>query len=308
MGGRVYDYNVGRFLSVDPFVHGTGSQGINPYSYILNNPLAGTDPSGYTPSGLTCPVGNGMECTDFPPDKPKKKGRDGREGKGGGWATAYARPDLSNGYIWSKDSKSENSDATEIESQSERARNDKLPEFENNTEMIEYFEEKFGATFVRPSEDGATGIFEVDMSGKRDGIQPLSNEVVYIHHKILEGSGLDPTSLPNRMPGNWKKELKELRTKVGINESISAVYTITFSRELVTIGHRNGSINRFEVNFFTGRKVKGSEQIKFSINDPNRSYIRRKYVSHSRKLELTVVAQQYSDRYTAQAVSKILRK
>jgi hypothetical protein len=48
MNGRVYDYNVGRFLSVDPFVHG-GSQGINPYSYIMNNPLAGTDPSGYTP-------------------------------------------------------------------------------------------------------------------------------------------------------------------------------------------------------------------------------------------------------------------
>lgn len=48
MNGRVYDYNVGRFLSVDPFVHG-GSQGINPYSYIMNNPLAGTDPTGYKP-------------------------------------------------------------------------------------------------------------------------------------------------------------------------------------------------------------------------------------------------------------------
>jgi len=45
----VYDYNVGRFLGVDPFVHGTGSQGINPYSYIMNNPLAGTDPSAYSP-------------------------------------------------------------------------------------------------------------------------------------------------------------------------------------------------------------------------------------------------------------------
>lgn len=46
MNGRAYDYNLGRFLSVDPFVH-AGSQGINPYSYILNNPLAGTDPTGY---------------------------------------------------------------------------------------------------------------------------------------------------------------------------------------------------------------------------------------------------------------------
>ena len=48
MNGRVYDYNLARFMSVDPFVHG-GSQGLNPYSYIFNNPLSGTDPSGYTP-------------------------------------------------------------------------------------------------------------------------------------------------------------------------------------------------------------------------------------------------------------------
>ena len=35
MNGRVYDYNLGRFLSVDPLVH-DGSQGINPYSYIMH--------------------------------------------------------------------------------------------------------------------------------------------------------------------------------------------------------------------------------------------------------------------------------
>ncbi|TQV86343.1 SpvB/TcaC N-terminal domain-containing protein [Aliikangiella coralliicola] len=48
MNGRVYDYNLGRFLSVDPFIVDPGhSQSINPYSYIRNNPLAGKDPSGY---------------------------------------------------------------------------------------------------------------------------------------------------------------------------------------------------------------------------------------------------------------------
>jgi RHS repeat-associated protein len=48
MNGRVYDYNLGRFLSVDPFIQALGnSQSMNPYSYILNNPLSGTDPSGY---------------------------------------------------------------------------------------------------------------------------------------------------------------------------------------------------------------------------------------------------------------------
>ncbi|WP_346837946.1 RHS repeat-associated core domain-containing protein [Microbulbifer sp. SAOS-129_SWC] len=49
MNGRAYDYNLGRFLSVDPVVQAPGnSQSLNPYSYIMNNPLAGTDPSGYT--------------------------------------------------------------------------------------------------------------------------------------------------------------------------------------------------------------------------------------------------------------------
>jgi len=48
MNGRGYDYNLGRFLSVDPFIVDPGSsQAINPYTYILNNPLSGTDPTGY---------------------------------------------------------------------------------------------------------------------------------------------------------------------------------------------------------------------------------------------------------------------
>ncbi len=48
MNGRAYDYNLGRFLSVDPFIQAPqNSQSLNPYSYIMNNPMAGTDPSGY---------------------------------------------------------------------------------------------------------------------------------------------------------------------------------------------------------------------------------------------------------------------
>lgn len=48
MNGRVYDYNLGRFMSVDPVIQSPGnSQSINPYSYIMNNPLAGVDPTGY---------------------------------------------------------------------------------------------------------------------------------------------------------------------------------------------------------------------------------------------------------------------
>ncbi|WP_234994948.1 RHS repeat-associated core domain-containing protein [Microbulbifer donghaiensis] len=48
MNGRAYDYNLGRFLSVDPFISMPGnSQAYNPYSYVMNNPLRYTDPTGY---------------------------------------------------------------------------------------------------------------------------------------------------------------------------------------------------------------------------------------------------------------------
>jgi RHS repeat-associated protein len=47
-GGRVLDSVTGRFLSVDPmFQAPTNSQSVNPYSYVMNNPLSLVDPSGY---------------------------------------------------------------------------------------------------------------------------------------------------------------------------------------------------------------------------------------------------------------------
>ncbi len=61
MNGRMYDYNVGRFMGVDPFIQfPLNSQSLNPYSYILNNPLSGTDPSGYAACGAE--VKNGEVC------------------------------------------------------------------------------------------------------------------------------------------------------------------------------------------------------------------------------------------------------
>ena len=48
MNGRVYDPQLGRFLSADPMVqHPAGAQGLNRYSYTDNNPLSRVDPSGY---------------------------------------------------------------------------------------------------------------------------------------------------------------------------------------------------------------------------------------------------------------------
>ncbi len=54
MNGRVYDPVIGRFLSADLLVtHPLDTQSFNRYSYVLNNPLRYTDPSGYADYGGT---------------------------------------------------------------------------------------------------------------------------------------------------------------------------------------------------------------------------------------------------------------
>lgn len=48
MNGRVYDPDLGRFLSADPFVQfPDNGQSFNRYTYVNNNPLSYTDPSGF---------------------------------------------------------------------------------------------------------------------------------------------------------------------------------------------------------------------------------------------------------------------
>lgn len=48
MNGRIYDPLIGRFLQADPFVQDVyNSQSLNRYSYVLNNPMTFTDPTGY---------------------------------------------------------------------------------------------------------------------------------------------------------------------------------------------------------------------------------------------------------------------
>ncbi len=48
MNGRIYDPAMGRFFSPDPFIQDPENlQSFNQYSYVYNNPLKYTDPSGY---------------------------------------------------------------------------------------------------------------------------------------------------------------------------------------------------------------------------------------------------------------------
>lgn len=46
MRARMYDPQLGRFIQPDPMVEADATQGWNRYSYVLNNPLSATDPTG----------------------------------------------------------------------------------------------------------------------------------------------------------------------------------------------------------------------------------------------------------------------
>ncbi len=87
MNGRIYDPKLGRFYSVDPVIQfPSNSQSLNPYSYVLNNPLSGRDPSGYamSPADIRArrmqentggAVAWGIRCASRPATKPSCKGR-----------------------------------------------------------------------------------------------------------------------------------------------------------------------------------------------------------------------------------------
>ena len=48
MNGRIYDPLLGRFLSADPNIQSPkNTQSLNRFSYVMNNPLSATDPTGY---------------------------------------------------------------------------------------------------------------------------------------------------------------------------------------------------------------------------------------------------------------------
>ena len=48
MNGRIYDPLLARFVQADPFIQdGENTQSYNRYSYVFNNPLNATDPTGF---------------------------------------------------------------------------------------------------------------------------------------------------------------------------------------------------------------------------------------------------------------------
>ena len=67
MNGRIYDPLLGRFLSADLVVQAPFSlQSYNRYSYVMNNPLTLTDPTGFTFSELVYGVAAGLVESNIP--------------------------------------------------------------------------------------------------------------------------------------------------------------------------------------------------------------------------------------------------
>ena len=52
MNGRIYDSELGRFVQADSQIEQDATQGLNRYTYVLNNPLSYTDPSGHSIGGF----------------------------------------------------------------------------------------------------------------------------------------------------------------------------------------------------------------------------------------------------------------
>jgi RHS repeat-associated protein len=82
---RIYDPTLGRFMSPDSVVQAPfNGQSFNRYSYVFNNPLAGTDPSGYddtmTDPDLS-PPDPPTPDTDPDPDPETESGKTGDPGQ-----------------------------------------------------------------------------------------------------------------------------------------------------------------------------------------------------------------------------------
>ncbi len=69
-GARYYDYTIGRFISADTVVQSfSNPQTLNRYSYVTNNPLRYTDPTGHV---LVSDDGGTPPPPKPPPEPPKK--------------------------------------------------------------------------------------------------------------------------------------------------------------------------------------------------------------------------------------------
>lgn len=103
VGAREYDPSIGQFISVDPILDPAAPQTLNGYSYVANNPVSFSDPTGtilMNSDGTQC-GGGWTKCgprmgSDPKPSgsgggtKPSTGGSGGGGGGGGGWVSNHS--------------------------------------------------------------------------------------------------------------------------------------------------------------------------------------------------------------------------
>jgi hypothetical protein len=244
MNGRVYDYNLGRFLSVDPFIQDPGnSQSMNPYSYIMNNPLAGTDPSGYVSSYSGCDLYCGS-------DQQINSAR-------------YGEASSDNGKTKNQGTKNGSNRREPVEEidNKETGKNSFQDQFSNPTDMVEHLEDKYSAEYI-DAKDENIGIFELDYTKTETKIIKLRDRsyTEYYFTGSLEEAELEP-SISDFNLRDGKRGLKEqgkiATLKKSINEAIVNVYKVDFDVYQST-SRRSGNFVTFEFDFRKGKVVEGS--------------------------------------------------
>jgi hypothetical protein len=228
MNGRVYDYNLGRFLSVDPFIQDPGnSQSMNPYSYIMNNPLSGTDPSGYT------------SCKEAEAGCKKKSNRArGLVAGSSAGGTSSAAVALNNGNIGTVTIKTNKA---------------------VKTENIGEIKMKDIDTITVGSEDGST-VYTIHQTGGTSGNTKLVDQFISnnVTHTTEHSSGYSAKITP--VPKELRQALIEM-TKNSVGLKIINYYTDNdIKLEMIDTSNYRTSESGMIGNGFVGDDTRGSEE------------------------------------------------
>ena len=258
MNGRAYDYNLGRFLSVDPFIQEPGnSQSMNPYSYILNNPLAGTDPSGYRRQsyaqkrGITFEIMTGGWHPGADQDAYELAKYQGCVASGGsncaGYSTSGAEEEVQESELSNRD-KAEikadiKSNVTNNDTKSSNSKTtDDMKKEQNASEKWSLHRKLAG----KPGEevDGWTwNVYEMAWTEK--DITEIRNSTyereLHISFETLAGGNVSFPNMPKEIEGDVNKILK---TTSDALEVIGKVFHVTYKVDVTPVTYVTSDVTR----------------------------------------------------------------
>lgn len=178
MNGRVYDPTLARFLSADPIVQAPYySQSYNRYTYVWNNPMGMTDPSGYL----------GTDSLDKDTkDKDKPNNPEGKDKNKAPKTTTVTANKYGNGYTITygtgmgsgSDNEGGNKENKENKEKKEKKKNNNDT---SKTDKSKTTNPKEGEANTRVSRGGSQTAHHIDDNGNGE------SETVVQYHKSQEG-------------------------------------------------------------------------------------------------------------------------